>query len=257
MKKGASEDLDGLNGLVYILCLGHEVYAASFEDAIMEQGLLKDKASIYQSIRELSKAGYFSVDKTLYNKRGQPRMLKANENTVIETIKKDAKLDPEYERATRTLIERLSPSTMEFPRFLAKYTTPATLNVKKLQWRNQTLPQYLIFLLNVIIGIVDLDKPQVQELGKPVAVSKMIKQQIDGIFNGDEQASEKSREVLDFFYRVANAIDRNDRETVVRTIETAKEGLIGFLSSLVMQLIGGQALYKAVKYSSSMLFGSL
>lgn len=144
-----SLNLDGPSGIIYLMYLGRESYAAEWTDKLVgENRFVSHKSSVYQAVSRLEKRNYIRRVRTDKNKTGAPVIRTANFKPLFKSLE-DINLKQEQRNRLKNFISDLSPAVDFFPEYLHKYTQTFDIGIKKLIWFT-TLPVYFSFLIQTL-----------------------------------------------------------------------------------------------------------
>lgn len=171
--------LDGTTGIVYLLYVGRENYAAKIQD-LMTDALFADKSNVNQVMCRLTQKGNnFLISKGSYRKegsRGRARdIYTANLDPLIATLNQfNIKFD---ERMLTDALTVLSEASDFFPKFLTN--TYQTFIIRKLPW-HILLATYFSFLstalrsYDIIVYPIPSDFQTIKEKMRLVAEKNVL-----------------------------------------------------------------------------------
>jgi hypothetical protein len=147
--KNSNNLLSGANGIVYLLFVGRNNYAANIQD-LMTDKLFADKSNINQITHKLLESGNdFLISKGYFRKKGDRgrarHIYTANTNPIIGTLKKFNITFNEDE--LKFAFNQLSETADFFPKYLTN--TFQTFLIRKMPWHG-LLSIYFYYLSETI-----------------------------------------------------------------------------------------------------------
>jgi hypothetical protein len=166
----ASSMLSGANGIVYLLFVGRENYAANIQ-GLMTGALFADKSNVNQVMAKLTVGKTFLVYKGKFREkgaRGRARQIySANLSPITATLNK-LEIGFDEQELSKTLVV-LSDISNYFPKYLTNIFE--TFLIRRLTW-HQILASYITYL-SLIIRYSDL---MVYPMPSELHLSKEVKE---------------------------------------------------------------------------------
>jgi hypothetical protein len=145
----ASSTLSGANGIVYLLFVGRENYAAKIQ-GLMTDALFAHESNVNQTVSKLTKAGKrFLVFKNKYREKGNPGRARdiytANLNPIIATL---TQFNIRFNESELTsVLTDLAETADYFPKYLTNMFQKFL--IRKLHW-HQLLSLFFLYLSEVL-----------------------------------------------------------------------------------------------------------
>jgi len=164
------EDLDGTEGIIYIMFCGREVYVSQIQQALLDAGIFKNKENVNQAFYRLLKHEMkYLIFKRELKAPGKPKVYTANLEPIFITLK-HLNLHERFDKTELlTIIEKLSNLNDNFPKIYTAWSREenGTLSYKRITWYD-ILSVYFLFLSSQMFNIGS-------SLGK-IKISKKMKE---------------------------------------------------------------------------------